>query len=117
MGLVSGLSATQALSRVSSAGIGGSACIDVLHDAADLKARYLPIPREMNDGLTAVATLVGKAGGRSPEYLGVAEGKLHYTLPENPGGPSVRSMFERAVGRRFPGLPLVEVVPRAVLDA
>lgn len=114
-GLVAGLAPTLAITRLASAARGRPECVDRVHLAEDLAARFAPVPDALLEGLAAAIELVAKSGGSRPEVLGLVEDELHYRMSTSPDGPSLRAMFERAVARRFPELPLIEDTPRAVL--
>ncbi len=114
-GLILGMTGGVLHSRHASGGRGGARCVDAVYVDPEWRDRYGGIPDDLRPHLEAATRALLMFDSRARiEFLGVAEGTLHYVVRGGAGALRVTATLERLLARRVPGLSLREVSPRAV---
>ncbi len=118
-GLVLGITGDVRHARHESRGRGGERCVDLLHEDPESALRFGPIPEATREVLASV-TRTARAFDSASEvtFLGISENVLTYRIDRRtgPGEVNVRTLVERSVRRKLPGLSLREISPRPVID-
>lgn len=118
-GLVLGMTGGILHTRHESAGHGGARCVDAVYVDPEWRDRHGTIPEPLRPHLDAVSATLRMFDSRARvEFLGVAEGTLHYVVRGGGGAGSlnVGGTLARLIHRRLPDLSLREVSPRAIFS-
>lgn len=125
-GLVMGLGEHERLARHASVRHGDDACVDVFYfDAEGRKETSLawgPLPEHMAPQLKLICDDFENKMKTSVLLKGLSEGVLYFEFKSSTdmlcsGGQLLTSTFLRKVQKRYPGLKVQEVTPRAVIGA
>jgi hypothetical protein len=125
-GLVMGLGENERLARHASVRHGDSACVDVFYfDGEGKKETSLawgPIPEHMSEPLKLICDDFETKMKTSVDIKGLSEGVLYFEFKSSTdnmcgGGNLLTSTFLRKVQKKYPGVRVHEVTPRAVIGA
>lgn len=125
-GLVIGLGERERLARHASVRHGDTACVDVFYFDTDGKKEtslaWGPLPEHMAPELKLICDDFEDKMKTSVLLKGLSEGILYFEFKSATdtfcsGGQLLTSTFLRKIQKRFPGLLVQEVTPRAVIGA
>ncbi len=125
-GLVMGLGEHERIARHASVRHGDAACVDVFYFDADGRKEtslaWGPLPEHMATELKLICDNFADKMKTSVLLKGLSEGVLYFEFKSATdmlcsGGQLLTSTFLRKIQKRYPGLMVQEVTPRAVIGA
>ncbi|MFZ3228880.1 MAG: hypothetical protein WA160_01655 [Pseudobdellovibrio sp.] len=125
-GLVMGLGDKERLARHASVRHGDAACVDVFYSDADGRKETLlawgPLPEHMTASLKLICDEFEAKMKTSIILKGLSEGVLYFEFKSATdmlcsGGQLLTSAFLRKIQKKYPGILVHEITPRAVIGA